>query len=155
MTGTINRWTYSRRGFISSIPNSVLQYAFWHACMSKRTLQYQIFPMIMHDCSGHSTSQISTTELQRSPQFQLQQLRILSIAPSNADFRRSTHFLWVKTSFEFDKIPLTAERNDFWFFHFSIPAAGKYCSGENSSLHHNSQAVMRSATNLIFWLLES
>ena len=31
MTGTMNRWTYSRRGFILSIPNSVLQYAFWHA----------------------------------------------------------------------------------------------------------------------------
>ena len=39
---------------------------------------------------------------------------------NDADFRRSTHFLWVETSFEFDKIPprtqgliLTAERNDF------------------------------------------
>ena len=62
-------------------------------------------PMIMHDCSGHSTSQISTTELQRCPQLWLQQRRILSIAPSNAEFRRSTHFLWVKTSFVFDKIP--------------------------------------------------
>ena len=111
------------------IPEGVLYYRSQIRYYSMRfdTHECQNAPMIMHDCSGHSTSQISTTELQRCPQLWLQQRRILSIAPSNAEFRRSTHFLWVKTSFVFDKIPLRdpgdwySQRNVMIFDFFIFP----------------------------------
>ena len=143
MTGTMNRWTFSGRGlyYRSQIRYYSMRFDTPHACQNAHssTKSPRWWCMTAVDIKPLKSSQ---TELQQSPHFQLQLWKILSIAQSNADFRRSTHFLWVKTSFEFDKIPPRdwySQRNvmifDFFIFPYQQQAGSrKYCSGENSHL---------------------